>query len=296
MQGFSLLFRLLRVEQWVKNLFIFLPAFFSLKLLQWPSSLNLIYAFLGFSLVASAIYVFNDMRDVEEDRLHPEKSKRPIASGEVSLPMAYTAVAVLLASATLIYVLLVDNIYASLVLLLYLIQNVLYTFKLKQIAILDVMIIAVGFVLRIYVGGLVSNTALSSWIILMTFILALFLAFAKRRDDAFRFEQTGISLRKNMQGYNLRFLDTVLAFLATVIFLAYLMYCTSADVTERFGHHVYLTAFFVLLGILRYLQLTFVWLISGNPTKILLGNRFLQLIVLGWILSFFVIIYINKVI
>jgi len=155
------------------------------------------------------------------------------------------------------------------------------------------MIIALGFVLRILIGGAVTNTHLSHWIILMTFIFALFLALAKRRDDVLNYLQTGNKARKNIQGYNLEFLNVAITVMATVVVVCYLMYCTSVEIVGRFGDNVYLTSFFVILGILRYLQLTFVWLISGSPTLVLLRNRFLQLIILGWILSFFVIIYVH---
>src|SRR5690606_6729843 len=175
----------------------------------------------------------------------------------------------------------------------YLVMNILYTLKLKHISILDVVIIAVGFVLRVFIGGLVSDTHLSHWIILMTFVLALFLAFAKRRDDVFNFVQTGVTARKNLQGYNLEFLNVVITSLATVVIVCYVMYCTSPEVISRFGHNVYLTSIFVIMGVLRYLQLTLVWLISGNPTTILLENRFLQVIIIGWVLSFAAIIYYN---
>ncbi|SEK61991.1 UbiA prenyltransferase family protein [Parapedobacter koreensis] len=285
--------RLIRVNQWVKNSFIFLPAFFSLKLTDTHVVLQLLVSFIGFSLIASSVYVFNDMLDVKEDRLHPVKRNRPLASGLVSTAEGIGLIGVLLAIGLSIFLFFIQDPLVLLIVLLYLVQNVLYTIKLKHISILDIVIIAVGFVLRIALGGLISDTVLSHWIILMTFVLALFLALAKRRDDVFNFVRTGVSPRKNLQGYNLEFLNVAITCMATVVVVCYVMYCTSEEVINRFGKNVYLTSFFVILGMLRYLQLTFVWLISGSPTAVLLKNRFLQVIILGWILSFFAIIYYN---
>jgi hypothetical protein len=155
------------------------------------------------------------------------------------------------------------------------------------------MLIATGFVFRILIGGAATNTQLSHWIILMTLLLALFLALAKRRDDVFNYLQTGQKARKNLQGYNMEFLNVAITITSAITIVCYIMYCTSPEIIARLGDHVYLTSFFVILGVLRYLQLTFVWLISGSPTTVLLKNVFLQAIIAGWILSFFAIIYLN---
>src|SRR5690606_10655504 len=283
--------QLMRPNQWVKNTFIFLPAFFALKIDDPGVVIHLLLAFLGFSLLASAVYIFNDMLDVEEDRLHPTKRNRPFASNRVTKAEGITLIAVLLAVGLGTFYVFIGNIYVFLIVCFYLVQNILYTVKLKHIAILDVFIIAVGFVIRLLIGGIVSGTELSHWIVLMTFVLALFLAFAKRRDDVFNYVRTGVSARKNLDGYNLEFLNIVITSLATVVVVCYIMYCVSDEVIGRFGEYVYVTSFFVILGVLRYLQLTFVWLISGSPTAVLLSNRFLQVIILGWIISFIGIIY-----
>ncbi len=283
--------RLMRPAQWIKNIFIFLPAFFALQIDEWEVLLHLFQVFAGFSFVCSAVYVFNDMLDVNEDRLHPQKKYRPIASGVVSKQQAVFLILVLLAVAFTILLITAHSTWVLAIVAFYLVMNVLYTLKLKHISILDVVIIAVGFVLRVFIGGLVSDTYLSHWIILMTFVLALFLAFSKRRDDVFNYVRTGINTRKNLEGYNLDFLNVVITCLATVVIVCYIMYCTSPEVIKRLGDNVYLTSIFVIIGVLRYLQLTLVWLISGNPTNILLKNRFLQVIIIGWVSSFVAIIY-----
>ncbi|WP_179412879.1 UbiA prenyltransferase family protein [Mucilaginibacter sp. E4BP6] len=293
MKKIVLYLKLLRVHQWVKNLFIFLPPFFALKLKSEFVLEKGIIAFFAFSMIASATYIFNDMLDISADRLHPTKCKRPLASKEVSFVEGIVLMVILLLASTYLFVFVIKSPVGTFIAGFYLLQNILYTIKLKHISILDVVIISVGFVLRILLGGAVTNTQLSHWIILMTFVFALFLALAKRRDDVSNFIQTGNKSRKNIQGYNLEFLNVSITVMATVVVVCYIMYCTSAEVIARFGDNVYLTSFFVILGILRYLQLTFVWLISGSPTLVLLKNRFLQVIILGWILSFAAIIYIK---
>jgi decaprenyl-phosphate phosphoribosyltransferase len=287
-------FLLLRIHQWVKNFFIFLPAFFALKLtdLQIISKSSL--SFLAFSFLASAVYIFNDMLDVNEDRQHPTKCKRPFASNQVSINEGIVLILMLLVSSFGLFYFVVGFTAATLMAGLYLVQNILYTIKLKHIAVLDIVIISAGFVIRILIGGIISETPLTHWIVLLTFVLSLFLALAKRRDDVANYVRTGSKARKNLDGYNLEFLNVAITVMATVVVVCYLMYCTSDEVIKRFNAHIYLTSVFVIMGVLRYLQLTFVWMISGSPTLVLLKNRFLQVILLGWVVSFFVIIYYHK--
>ncbi|RZK16898.1 MAG: prenyltransferase [Flavobacterium sp.] len=284
--------RLVRIHQWTKNLFIFLPAFFALKLLDYTIVSELVITFTAFSLLASAVYVFNDMLDIENDKIHPTKKNRPLASGTITKNEGIVLIVVLLCSSAAIFMIL-GNYVVMFISGLYLLQNILYTIKLKNISIIDIMLIATGFVFRILIGGAATDTKLSHWIILMTLVLALFLALAKRRDDVFNFLQTGQSARKNLQGYNMEFLNVAITVMATIVIVCYIMYCTSSEVTARFGDNIYLTSFFVILGVLRYLQLTFVWLITGSPTNVLLKNAFLQVILIGWIVTFFLIIYLK---
>jgi len=284
--------RLIRIPQWSKNLFIFLPAFFALKLWEPGVIYNLLITFIGFSLLASAVYVFNDMLDIEADRIHPTKRNRPLASGAVTKKEGIFLIVILLLIAAALFGILGDTT-VMFIAGVYLLQNIAYTVKLKHISLLDIMLIATGFVLRILIGGEATDTQLSQWIILMTLVLALFLALAKRRDDVFNYVQTGQKARKNLEGYNLEFLNVAITVMATVVVVCYVMYCTSPEIKQHFGNNVYLTSFFVILGVLRYLQLTFVWLITGSPTTVLLKNRFLQVILLGWIVSFFLIIYLK---
>ncbi len=174
----------------------------------------------------------------------------------------------------------------------YTIMNIAYSFYLKHIAILDITIIAIGFVLRLFIGSVVTEVPLSMWIVVMTFLLALFMALAKRRDDVLIYLDTGKKMRKVIDGYNLQFLDTTMAIMASVVIVAYTIYTTSSPVIQRVNSkYLYLTALFVILGILRYLQITFVYKDSGSPTKIVLKDRFMQLVILGWVITFVWILY-----
>lgn len=175
---------------------------------------------------------------------------------------------------------------------LYVVMNILYTYILKHIAIVDVFIIAIGFVLRIIIGGLSSNTDLSPWIILMTFLLALLLAFAKRRDDLNIKSEIGILVRKNTENYTLELLDIYFSLLAAITFVCYVMYTLSNDVINRFqSKNIYITSIFVLAGLLRYLQISLVYRKSGSPTKVLMNDRFIQICIGAWIGVFYYIIY-----
>lgn len=161
-----------------------------------------------------------------------------------------------------------------------------------MITIIDVFIIAFGFVLRIFVGGVAVGIHLSHWIILMTFLLALFLAFAKRRDDVVIYQETGVSARKNVNRYNLEFMNQTIGIIASITMVCYIMYTVSEEVVERMHtQYLYATSVFVLAGIVRYLQITIVDVKSGSPTKVLMKDRFVQLCIIGWILTFILILY-----
>lgn len=285
---------LLRPQQWLKNGFIFIPLFFDHKLTDWYCLCSAILAFFAYSFAASAIYCLNDLIDVEADRKHPKKCKRPIAAGVITKVQALLLVALCLCVAFAIASML--DSYAQWkvmgILGVYIIMNIAYCLKLKQMAIVDVFIISVGFVLRIFVGGFATGVVLSQWIVLMTFLLALFLAFAKRRDDVVIYEDTGVLARKNVNRYNLPFMNQVIGVVSSITMVCYIMYTVDPEVIARMGsRYVYLTSVFVLAGIIRYLQLTIVDVKSGSPTKVLMKDRFVQCSIIGWIITFVLIIY-----
>lgn len=294
----SNLLKLIRPHQWLKNVFVMIPMFFGGSLLD-PSDIRAsVVTFFAFSFIASSVYCFNDIIDVEADRRHPVKCKRPIASGAISVRSAWALMALmfLLSVGT---VCLLDTyshvINVGLVILIYYILNILYCSKLKQYAIVDVCIIAFGFVLRVLAGGFATDIALSKWLVLMTFLLTLFLSFAKRRDDVLRMNETGEPPRKNTIRYNLTFINLAITITASVTLVCYIMYTVSPEVVNRFHSDLlYLTSVFVLLGLLRYIQITVVDKRSGDPTKMMLRDRFTQCVVLLWALTFLVLIYVIK--
>ena len=297
MKKITNILRLMRIEQWMKNTFIFLPLFFDRHLLEWSYWQPCLMAFFAFCFAASGIYCFNDIHDVEADRLHPKKCKRPIASGAISVVEGFVITALCwLISAGLILTsmyALSNYTYLWIIILSYVVMNLAYSAKLKQIPILDVFIIAIGFVLRVFAGGINANIYISTWIVLMTFLLALFLAFAKRRDDVVEWEATGTTRRKGIDRYNTAFMNQAMTIVSTLTMVCYIMYTISDSVIERVGsEYLYLTSIFVLAGLIRYLQITIVDIKSGSPTKILLKDHFIQLCIAGWLIAFAIILYV----
>ena len=232
------------------------------------------------------------MCDVEFDRKHPEKCRRPIASGRVSLPVARGVYTFLLILSVVVVVLFIPSTPMYVVLATYLLLNHAYSLWLKHIAILDVMIVAFGFVLRVIAGAVAAEVVPSHWIIIMTFLLALFLVLAKRRDDVIKYERTQAVARRNITAYNRNFLDHVITLVAAITLVSYIMYTVDEEIVARFNcSYVYATSIFVLAGILRYLQITLVEEKSWSPTKIIMRDRFLKFSIIGWLLLFAYIIY-----
>ena len=284
---------LIRPQQWIKNGFVLIPMFFGGRLLNADDVIASVVTFFAFSFAASAIYCFNDIVDVDADRRHPVKCHRPIASGAVSVPTAYALMAVLvLLSALLLFFLPQRAGETAGIVAFYFLLNMAYCLWLKRHAIIDVCTVAFGFVLRILAGGMACNVAVSNWLVLMTFLLALFLSFAKRRDDVLRMNETGEPPRRNTIRYNITFVNQAITITGTVTLVCYIMYTVSPEVVSPFhAPYLYLTSIFVLVGLLRYMQLTVVDEVSGDPTKILLRDRFTQAIVVAWIMVFLLIIY-----
>ncbi len=287
----------MRPYQWSKNCFIFAPAFFAFGSYPLTFIKPLIISFFGFSLVCSAIYIFNDILDRESDKLHPSKKFRPIASALIS-PYKAGIFSIFLMGGGLImlYVCLSSlspkpNFSLFIPVCFYICLNFVYSTLFKHFAIIDIFCIAIGFVLRLFIGSIVINIALSEWIVIVTFLLALFLALAKRRDDVIILEKSGTKMRKNIDGYNHTFLDIGMSISASLVMISYIFYTIDESVQERFHtDKLYFTSIFVLLGIFRYMQITFVEEQSSSPSKILLKDRFLQCAILGYICSFVVII------
>jgi decaprenyl-phosphate phosphoribosyltransferase len=280
---------LLRPHQWIKNAFVVAPLFFTP---QAVSAAALVHVALGvacFSAMSSAIYVLNDWCDREVDRKHPVKRLRPLAAGTVAQGTAL-ALGLCLALASSAVALIWLSRGFAVVLAIYVLQNLAYNFWLKQIAILDVLCVAIGFVLRIYAGGELIGVTPTVWIVACTLLLALFLAFAKRRDDLV----IGVNdeHRLSLSGYNLPFIDASLAIVLAALVVSYLLYTTQPENMARMhSDKLFLTAPFVIAGVLRYLQVTLVEHRSGSPTRLALSDRFLMLTILGWVATFTWLIY-----
>ena len=286
--------KLLRPKDWAKNLFLYLPLFFSGDVFNLIKLFDVFEGFVAFCCIASSIYIINDYADIENDRMHPEKRNRPLASGKAKPTIALAISAFLIISGFLIAYH-QGNRFFSLV-GIYFSLNIAYSFGLKNIPILDIIIIAIGFSLRIRSGGAIAAVEVTIWMNIMFFLLALFLSIGKRRDDVLLTLSSGVTMRKAIEGYTLDFLNTLLALISAVMIVSYFMYTVSDRVIER--HHtnrLYLTSLFVMAGIMRYLQIIYVNADSGSPTKILYKDRFIQISLLLWMISFYVILYIKKI-
>ena len=285
-------FILLRPKQYIKNIFIFLPLFFVGQVTDIELFVKAFLAFVAFSLSASAVYIFNDYEDIKDDRKHPKKKYRPLAAGIISKNTALLLMIILfIIGFTLMAVI---SLKALVILSIYVILNILYSLKLKRIAVLDVTIIAIGFVSRLFVGSFAYEIQLTIWIVIMTFLLALFMALAKRRDDILIFLKSGNKMRKSIDGYNIQLVDGSMTIMSSVVIVAYLLYTTSQQIIEKFqSENLYLTTLFVIFGLMRYLQITLVEKNSGSPTEIILKDVIMQINLVLWISSFVWIIYIT---
>ncbi|WP_300669984.1 UbiA prenyltransferase family protein [Soonwooa sp.] len=287
--------KLIRVEQWVKNLFVFLPLFFSGNITNVDLFVKSVFAFIVFSFTASSIYIINDYMDIESDKKHPEKKNRPLASGVISKATAITIFCGLIITNVLLIVFGSQYFHEdltrfTLIIGGYFVMNLLYTFKLKHVAIIDVSIIAVGFVLRVLAGGYVTGLKISQWAILLTFVLAMVLAVGKRRGELINAQVSGRT-RKALDGYNIQFADIALCICVTLAIVCYLMFTLSPEVQHRFHERVFYTVFFVIFAFLRYLQQTLVYNKTESPTKIVYKDHYIQVTLVMWLLTFLLQIY-----
>jgi 4-hydroxybenzoate polyprenyltransferase len=281
---------LLRPNQWTKNLLVFSPAFFAMQILRLPVILDALFAFIIFCALASGIYIFNDYLDADADRLHTQKRNRPLSAGRISPTRALLICAFLVATGLTGAWLQNDLIfYAALA---YVALNVAYSIKLKHLNIIDIFSIALGFVLRVMAGSFAVGLQPSSWIIIMTFLLSLLLAIGKRRDDLLIYLKDGAGPRKSVDGYNLAFIDNCLMIISATVIVCYIVFTMHSETILKFStNHFYWTAFFVILGIMRYLKLVMVEQRSGDPSAILLQDRCIQISVIGWIAVSGILIY-----
>jgi len=286
---FQPLLNAMRPKQWVKNVFIFAALFFDAQALRLRPLLDSTAAFVTFCLVSSAIYLINDLADMEKDRLHPVKRLRPLASGALSPLAARIAAGVLLA--TCIPGAFLLGIAFGVAVIVYVALMILYSLALKKIVIIDVMTIATGFVIRVFVGTAVVQVArFSPWLYVCTTLLALFIAINRRRNELLLLAENANNHRASLQEYNLSLLDDMNSVVTSATLVSYCFYTFSAPNAPG-NHAMMLTIPFVVYGLFRYLYLLRVKDLGGAPEEIVLSDRPLLATLLLWGLTIGIIIY-----
>lgn len=279
---------LLRPRQWVKNAFVFAPLFFTPTAMSVAAVQAVAYVFLAFCCVSSGVYCLNDVRDREADKAHPSKRMRPVASGRVSPASAVVLGIVLIVGGFVVMAVLAPA--ALLPLSFYVAVNVAYTLFLKNISIVDVLVISLGFVLRVYAGAEAIGVVPTPWIQICAGLLALFIALAKRRDDVVL--AIGTQHRGSLSGYTRLFLDVCIAVTLAALLVSYMIFTLMDDAMERLGsEQLFVTVPFVVAGIFRYLQITLVFERSGSPTELVFKDGFLMAAVAGWLVVYAYLIY-----
>lgn len=283
----------MRPTQWMKNLFIFAAIIFAQRFFDIPLLLKTSAAFLVFCILSGALYILNDLNDIEEDKLHPKKSARPIASGQIGKSQALFLFFILsLISLFLAFWL---NKYFFIAAFIYFILQLAYSLRLKHMVILDVFIVAAGFVIRVIAGGLVIEIPLSSWLLVCTMMLALFLAMSKRRHELLLLEDNATEHRPILMEYSPYLLDQMIAVVTASTLIAYCLYTISEETVAKFGTtNLLLTSPFVLYGIFRYLYLIHQKGKGGSPEELIIKDKPLLIDILFWIGSVGLVLYLAK--
>lgn len=262
-------FKLFRITHWIKNFFVFIPLIFSKHLLDQNYLLQVVIGFFAFSLVSSLVYIFNDISDAESDRKHPQKKFRPIASGVISKRHAIISMFILF----VLVVLISFQVNTSFILILvsYVVINIFYTLYLKNIVIVDLACISLGFLLRVIGGALIIYIYISSWLILTTLFISIFLAVMKRRSEIVL--NTENETRKVLGEYNLSFIDQISSISAACVIICYALYSVAERTVEYFQtENLVYSSIFVVFGIFRYMYLVFKKSKGENPTEIMLTD------------------------
>lgn len=283
--------KLVRPKQWIKNAFVVAPLVFSREMFEVEPLLATLKATAAFCLTASSIYIINDLSDVESDRAHPEKRSRPLAAGTITHPQAYMLLAVLVTLAVLVVIDMPSRF--QLVLAAYGIMNLAYSAKLKDIVLLDVFIIAAGFMLRVLGGAFAIDVQVSSWIVLCTLFLSLFLGFAKRRGELLVVHQVRPKAeRKVLISYRVGFIDQMLTIAAAGTVISYALYTVAPRTIEVFGtEKMIYTTVFVTYGMFRYLYLIHMTDSTENPTNAVTSDIPIVIVTVLWVLTCVALIY-----
>lgn len=279
----------LRIHQWIKNIFVLIPLVFDRQLFLVEPLTRTIIGFFLFCFVSSSVYLINDVMDVEADRIHPKKKNRPIASGELPIPLAITIATILVIGSFLgAYFL---SFAFLIILALYFFINLAYSMKLKHIPLLDVFIIAAGFVLRVGAGvSVIEVERFSPWLYAVTTVFSLFFALGKRRGELATIQNSNNSQRKVLDGYTIPMLDQFITIISATTIISYSLYTFSAPNLPE-NHSMMLTIPFAIYGIFRYLYLIQVKNEGGAPDELVLSDRPLQITFLLFAISVIIIFY-----
>lgn len=288
------LIKLARPKQWLKNLFVLAPLIFAGEAGSTSAVLRALAAMGLFCLLSSAVYAFNDLIDRDSDRQHPLKKDRPLASGKVTVGAAVGLIAVTVGGGIIGSWFLGVSFFVTA--LVFLGLNLVYSLALKNIVILDAMGVALSFVLRGYAGAAAIDVPVSQWLLINTFLLALFMAFGKRRHELTMLDTTATAHRKILGQYSPYLLDQLIGVTTPSVVVMYMLYSMSAEVSSKLHtNHLYMTIPFVVYGIFRYLYLIHKEDKGGSPTDILIEDRPLALTVVLWALSAIAILYFFRV-
>ena len=274
----------IRIKHWVKNLFVFIPVFISGNISNIDLFLNSLIIFLAFCFAASSIYIINDLVDLERDKSHPVKKLRPLPSGKLSIISASLSLLFLILGAAII--LSFVNFSGWLVISAYFFLNILYSFYIKHIAILDIVSISSGFVLRVQAGLAVTELNGSFWLIALTFALSMLLAIGKRKGE-FKNKDMNLS-RPSLEGYSVNFLNILQGIFVTTIIIFYVLYTYFTETFPGDRSMLMYSSLFVIIGLCRYLQINLSEESIDEPTDILYQDRFMLLIVSSWVLYIFI--------
>lgn len=283
----KLYFKLMRVKHYFKNLLIFLPLIFSISFYNVENSINTFAGFILFSLVCSMVYIINDLGDIEKDRKHPKKCNRPLASGKVSKKEAYLLLFVLATIVVIGNILIKANIYSIIILVVYLVLNIFYSKIFKNIPLVDVICLVIGFVLRVVYGASIINVKVSNWLYLTIISFSFYLALGKRRNEL----ETGTSTREVLKYYNIDFLDKNMYMFLTLMIVFYSMWCVDASNIAKFGNNLIFTVPILLLVAMKYSQ-NIEGNSDGDPIEVLFSDKILMALVAIFVVTVVAIVVI----
>lgn len=285
MEDFMKYFKLFRVKHYIKNFLIFFPMIYAAELFNYDKLLSTFWVFISFSLLASAVYIFNDMLDVSADRMHPVKKNRPIASRSISIRTAIILFISLIVASLILNLLFIKNNVAIAIQLTYLFSNFIYTMYLKKVPILELFIIVLGFMLRVFIGGVIVNIAISEWLYLTIFSMSLYLAIGKRRNEL----STPLKSRKVLENYNYNFLDKFMYISLTMTLVFYSLWTIFFERSTTDNLLIWTVPLVVVIT-MKY-SLDIENKTSGDPAEVLFSDFLLLGLVALYVISIFFIVY-----